>query len=186
MAVPPIAHMNEDPRRSLRLWKGDQLASLTSPILGGFAGLLVILVVTSGEFSHAQTSDVDRDKPSARRMIVDPSSSSVALGKANLIVSPLNRAGAAYHGGYQLKVTPYFFKSEKGKLQLGAPDEVVRKLAEGVPVEFTGKATNSGDGKVKVVTGKATPASKDHGKVTFSVDTENGKMVFNTTYRFAD
>jgi hypothetical protein len=147
---------------------------------------MLAMVGVPAELAHAEAPVRSNNKPAARRMLVDPSSSSVALGKADLVVSPLTHGGAAYLGDYQLKVTPYFFKSEKGKLQLAAPDEVVQKLEEGVPVEFTGKATNVGDGKVKVVTGKATPANKDRGKVTFSVETENGKMVFNTSYHFAE
>ena len=122
--------------------------------------------------------------PPSRRMFVEPSSSSVALGRANLVVTPLCVNATSYAGKYQLKVTPYFFKSEKGTLILAAPEVSTEKLAAGNPVEFTGKATNTGNGKVKAITGKITPANKDCGAVTFSVSTDNGLMVFNTSYHF--
>lgn len=118
-----------------------------------------------------------------RRMFVDPSSTTVALGKVGLTVSPLSRKEKFYVGNYQIKVTPYFFKSEKGVLVLGNGEDLLGKLAAGTAVTFTGKATSSKDGKVKVVNGKATPTANDRGAVSFSVITENGPMAFITSYR---
>jgi hypothetical protein len=46
------------------------------------------------------------------------------------------------------------------------------------------RAVTRKDGKIHVVLGKATPPSGDRGSVTFSIITENGKMVFNTSYHF--
>jgi hypothetical protein len=81
-------------------------------------------------------------------------------------------------------VRPYFFKSEKGTLLLGASDASVRKLQAGTAIDFSGKAVTRKDGKSHVVLGKATPSSGDQGSVTFSIITENGKMIFNTSYHF--
>jgi hypothetical protein len=129
--------------------------------------------------STAETSD-----PVARRLVIDPSSTSVALGKASLIVSPLTHRAGNYAGDYQLKVRPYFFKSEKGTLLLAASDDSIRKLRAGTAIDFTGKAVTRKDGKIHVVLGKATPSSGDRGSVTFSIITENGKMIFNASYHF--
>lgn len=118
----------------------------------------------------------------APKMIVAPSATKVYLANANLIVSTLQHEEQAYQGSYQLKVTPFGFKSEKGTLFLNATDETVRKMSIGESVEFTGKATNDKDGLVKVVKGKTTPKDNEHGAVSFSVQTENGLMVFNTSY----
>ena len=108
------------------------------------------------------------------------------LGKASLIVDPLAHKGKFYVGGYQLKVVPYFFKSENGMLELEASDDAVHKLLGGVAVKFIGKAANNKSGKPKVIIGKATPSSKDRGRVTFSIVTENGTMVFDTSYHFGE
>ena len=120
------------------------------------------------------------------RMFVDPSSTTVSHNKVRLIVWPLTYQGKFYVGSYQLKVFPYFFKSEAGTLKLEAPDEAVRKFGEGTEMKFTGKATNSKGAKDKVITGKATPSDKDKGSLIFSLETDNGRMTFKTTYHFAD
>jgi hypothetical protein len=44
--------------------------------------------------------------PVERRLFIDPSSTTVRLGKATLIVSPLSRRRGDYVGDYQLKVRP--------------------------------------------------------------------------------
>lgn len=118
-----------------------------------------------------------------RKLFIDPSSSSVAGGKAYLIVAPLIYQAESYGGDYQLKVRPFFFKSEKGVLQLAAPEDSMRKLERGGATDFTGKVMSS-KGKTRVVTGRITPSTPDGGTVTFSVITEHGKMVFNTSYHF--
>ena len=118
-------------------------------------------------------------------MFVDPSSTTVHFNKVRLIVEPLTHSEKFYVGSYQLKVVPYFLKSGTGTLKLDAPDETVRKLTEGTEVKFTGKATNNKNGKLKVITGTATPSDKDKGSLTFSLETDNGPMIFKTSYHFA-
>jgi hypothetical protein len=130
--------------------------------------------------STAETSDAV-----TRKLLIGPSSTSVALGgKASLIVSPLTHRNGNYVGDYQLKVRPFFFKSEKGSLLLAASDGALRKLQAGTAINFTGKAVTHKDGRTHIVLGKATPSSADRGSVTFSIITDDGKMVFNTSYRF--
>ncbi len=144
----------------------------------------LILGVTS--CIHAERSNPTAETSDAvtRKLFIDPSSTSVALGKAGLIVSPLTHRGGNYVGNYQLKVRPYFFKSEKGTLLLAASDDSVRKVQKGTAIGFTGKAVTRKDGKTHVVLGRATPSSGDRGSVAFSIITDNGKMVFNTSYHF--
>jgi len=148
--------------------------------------LVVALALLAIHRGPAQTLGSPSNLPESvsRRMFIDPSSSSVSLGKAKLTVSPLVQKGTVYSGDYQLTVTPYFFKSQKGGLVLAASGDLVAQLAQGKAVEFTGKATNSADGTSKVVRGKATPSTPDQGAVTFSILTDNGEMAFNTFYHF--
>lgn len=133
----------------------------------------------------AQSSLQAQPAQSIPKLFVDPSSSRVSLGKATLTVNPLNHKGALYVGDYQLNVVPYFFMGETGVLQLDAPDDVMHKLLGGMPVAFTGIASNNKHGKPKIITGKITPAANDHGDVTFSVQTDNGPMIFNTSYHLS-
>jgi hypothetical protein len=151
--------------------------------------IAVFVFVVLGAISciHAETSNSKAETSGAvaRKLFIDPSSTSVALGKASLIVSPLTHRNGNYVGDYQLKVRPYFFKSEKGSLLLGAPDDAVRKLRAGTAINFTGKAVTGKDGRTHVVLGRATPSSADRGRVTFSIITDDdGKLIFKTSYRF--
>ena len=136
---------------------------------------------------HAERPDstAGTSNSGTRKLLIDPSFTSVALrGKASLIVSPLTHRDGNYVGDYQLKVRPYFFKSEKGSLLLAASDDAVRKLQAGTAINFTGKAVTHKDGRTHVVLGRATPSSGDRGSVTFSIITDDAKIVFNTSYRF--
>ena len=153
---------------------------LPGTLLGTF-----MLLFSSGLDAQDVTSPPRTGAAISRRMLVDPSSTTVALGKISLIVGPLTPKGNIYVGDYQIKVVPYFYKSESGTLELNAPDGTARKLAEGTKVTFTGKATNTKSKKNKLITGTATPSDKDKGGVTFYVETDNGRMTFKTSYRFA-
>ena len=144
----------------------------------------LILGVASCIHAEGSNSTAETLDAVTRKLFIDPSSTSVTLGKASLIVSPLTHRNGNYEGDYQLKVRPYFFKNEKGTLLLAAADDSVRKLQAGTAIAFTGKAVTRKDGKTHVVLGKATPSSRDGGSVTFSIITENGKMVFKTSYHF--
>jgi hypothetical protein len=149
--------------------------------------LSVFLVMGSTNWIHAEKSKstTEISDPLKRRLFIDPSSTSVRLGKATLIVGPLSRRGGNYIGDYQLKVRPYFFKSETGSLILGASEDFVRKLQSGRAIDFTGKALTREDGTTHVVLGRATPLSADRGTVTFSIVTEkNAKIIFKTSYHF--
>ena len=140
--------------------------------------------VTSGVHAEKPDSTVETSSVGKRKLVIGPSSTSVALGKASLIVSPLTHRDGSYVGDYQLKVKPYFFKSEKGSLVLAASDDAVGKLQAGTAMNFTGQAVTHKDGRTHVVLGRATPSSRDHGSVTFSIVTDDAKIVFNTSYHF--
>jgi len=149
--------------------------------------LSVLLVLGSTNCIHGEKSKSPAEVSDSlkRKLFIDPSSTSIRLGKATLVVSPLTRRGGNYIGDYQLKVRPYFFKSETGTLILGASDDFVRRLQSGRAIDFTGKALTREDGTTHVVLGRATPLSGDRGSVTFSIVTEkNEKIVFKTSYHF--
>jgi len=148
--------------------------------------VFLTLSVTSRIHAERSNSAAERSDAVTRKLFIDPSSTSVALrGKASLTVSPLTHRAGNYVGDYQLKVRPYFFKSEKGSLLLAAPDDSVRKLQTGKAIDFTGKAVTRKDGRIHVVLGRAIPSSADRGSVTFSIITDDdGKLVFNTSYHF--
>jgi hypothetical protein len=149
--------------------------------------VLVFLIVGRISCLYAERSNSTAETSDAvtLKLFINPSSTAVALrGKASLIVSPLTHRNGNYVGDYQLKVRPYFFKSEKGSLLLAASDDSVRKLQAGIAINFTGKAVTHRDGRTHIVLGRVTPSSADRGSVTFSIITDDGKMVFSTSYHF--
>jgi hypothetical protein len=151
--------------------------------------IAVFVFLTLGVTSvvHAERPDSTAGTPNAgtRKLFIDPSSTSVALrGKASLVVSPLTHRDGNYVGDYQLKVRPYFFKNEKGSLLLAASDDEVRKLQAETAINFTGRAVTHKDGRTHTVLGRATPSSRDRGSVTFSIVTDDARVVFNTSYHF--
>jgi hypothetical protein len=127
-----------------------------SEIMRLTTAVFVFLILSVTSCLHAEKSNPRAETPDAvaRKLFIDPRSTSVALGKASLIVSPLTHRDANYVGDYQLKVRPYFFKSEKGTLLLAASDDSVRKLQAGTAIGFTGKAVTPKDGRTHVVLGK--------------------------------
>ena len=155
-------------------------------IIRSTIAVLALLTLSDTSSLHADTSKptVATSDAVTRKLVIDPSATSVALGKASLIVSPLTHRDGNYVGTYRLKVRPYFFKNERGHLLLAASDDSLRKLQTGTAINFTGKAVTNEDGRMHVVNGKVTPASPDRGRVTFSIVTDEVKLMFNTSYHF--
>jgi hypothetical protein len=120
-----------------------------------------------------------------RVLIIDRSATAVSGGKATLIIGPLERAGDIYAGDYQMKVSPYFFKGEKGRLAIVISGESLARVAKGMVTEITGTATTSGKaGQTRRIDATATPADKNHGALKLWFIAGERKMVFDTSYRF--
>ena len=119
------------------------------------------------------------------KLFVDPSSTSTSLARINLSVGTLVRQGNAYRGGYQIKVSPFSFKNEGGRLSANVSDEAVKQLGRGNPVNFTGQAV-SDDGKSRPIEGRATPSSSDQGRIEIRFTSKDAKLVFATTYHLTE
>lgn len=126
---------------------------------------------------------VELGNPLECQLVIEPSSTKVSVAKANLVVGALEHEDASYLGRYEIKVSPFSFKNDNGKLVLDAPSASVLRLAKGEEMEFIGKATSDLDGKIKGIKGKASPEAKNRGSVKFIVNSEDGDLVFHSTYR---
>lgn len=117
-------------------------------------------------------------------MVVEPSSASLAGGKAQLTTSALRRAGGKYIGDYQLKVVPYFYKNETGTLAIAVNDQTMSQLTAGLPVSFAGSAMSTGAKKRRAVTVKAIPSTvgSPKGTLIMAIATENGELRFRSAY----
>jgi hypothetical protein len=117
-------------------------------------------------------------------LLISRSSTSVAGGgKATLTIGPLRPQGDIYSADYQVKVSPYFFKSEKGKLAIIISRESLENAGKGMPVEITGTATTSGESQPRQINATAIPRTKDEGSLKVWFMSGGKKTVFNTSYR---
>jgi hypothetical protein len=122
-----------------------------------------------------------------RILLIDPSSMPVALGKATLTIGELQRTNGVYSGDYKIKVTPYFFKGEKGRLAIVVSDESLARITQGNAEAVTGTATTNGKGgKCRHIDATATPVDINHGTLKLWFVAGNRKMVFEPAYRFAE
>ena len=120
-------------------------------------------------------------------LAVEPSGATLAGGKAKLTMAILRRRGTTYLGTYQIKVVPYFFKNETGKLFITISDAQLQKAKSGSAVEFGGKAVTDGTGKTRPVTVKAAPAANGaSGTLTIVIPTDRGDLIFRPGYRFVE
>jgi hypothetical protein len=123
--------------------------------------------------------------PITSKLLIAPSSSKLAGGTAKLIVGSLSRRGSTYVGDYRIRVFPYFFKNETGRLLIKVSETALRQMVSGGVTSFTGRATTNGSGLTRKITAQATPSGGGRGALTFAVTTENGPLVFNTSYLIA-
>jgi hypothetical protein len=122
----------------------------------------------------------------SRILLIDSSSMPVGAGKATLIIGPLQRTNGVYTGDYRLKVFPYFFKNEKGRLAIVVSDKSLAEASQGKVVAITGTATTNGKkGKCRPIGAIATPVDGNHGTLKLWFTAGNRKMIFEPAYHFA-
>jgi hypothetical protein len=149
--------------------------------------IIVLLTLLATGFSAAFAAPGSTNSAVENRiLLIDPSSMPVPAGKATLIIGQLQRANGVYTGDYQLKVFPYFLKSETGRLAIVVSDESLAAANQGKVVAITGTATTSGkDGKRRSITATATPADIHHGRLKLWFMAGDRKMIFEPAYHFA-
>jgi hypothetical protein len=147
-------------------------------------GLIVLFLALSVQLftGHAASTN----SPSADGvLLIERSLLRTSGAKAVLTVGPLCRAAGTFAGDYQVKVSPYFFKSEKGKLAIVVSAESLLKLKKGIPAEIAGTATTDGErGSPRPVYATVTPSDADHGALKVWFNSGDKKLIFDTSYRF--
>ena len=120
-------------------------------------------------------------------IIIDQSSASVGIiGKATLTIGALKREGDVFSGNYQVKVSPYSFKNEKGHLAIVVSEDAMREVAKGKAVDVSGTATTTGSGKTRQVEAVVTPTNSVRGTLKLWFTAGKRKMIFESAYRFAE
>ena len=138
---------------------------------------LIVAVPLFGELAKSTTTC---------RLFIDRSFTRVSGAKATLTIDPLVRTGESFCGDYQMKVTPFFFKSETGKLEIFVSNESLAKATNGLPVEITGTALTDGEDVKRKINARATPRGKDSGELRVWFKVDERELVFQTTYRLLD
>ncbi|MEI8342375.1 MAG: hypothetical protein WCH43_12695, partial [Verrucomicrobiota bacterium] len=89
------------------------------------SAIFIAALVFCFDMASAQSVSVQHMATTrSRKVYIDPSSTTVSLGKVSLNVSPLSHVGKFLIGEYAIKVVPYFYKNEKGALELEAADDI--------------------------------------------------------------
>ena len=151
-----------------------------SKILQAFAFALLPTLTLVADVTTGDAASTNR------LLVIERSSTRVSAAKATLTIEPLVRTNQIFAGNYDVKVSPFFFKSESGKLEIHVPDESLAKATNGVPVEITGTALTNGENVKRKVNAIATPIDNTQGKLKVWFLADNREMVFQTTYRLVE
>jgi len=146
--------------------------------------ILCLLLLASG-WCQAQVIPTATNFAS-RVLILENSTMPLTTARATLIIGPLTRTNGVYVGDFKVKVFPYFFKSDRGRLAINVPDEALAAINQGKTVTVTGTSTSTKNGKVRHVEILATPTDCDHGNVSLWFMVGDQKMIFTPAYHFAD
>jgi hypothetical protein len=122
-----------------------------------------------------------------RILVIDTSSMSIAAGKVTLTIGALQRTDGVYSGEYRIKVSPYFFKNEKGRLAIVVSEESLATINQGKVAAVMGVATTSGkNGRRRHIDATATPININRGTLKLWFTAGDTKMIFEPAYHFAE
>jgi hypothetical protein len=121
----------------------------------------------------------------SRVLILENSTLPLTTAKATLIIGPLTRTNGIYVGDFKVKVFPYFFKSDRGRLAINVPDKALAEMDQGKTVAVAGTSTSTKNGKVRQIEITATPKDRDRGTVSLWFMAGDQKMIFTPAYHFA-
>jgi hypothetical protein len=146
----------------------------------------ILLLIALGAAAVVAAPPATNAAVTNRVLIIGPSSMPVAAGRATLTIGALERVDGVYTGDYQIKVSPYFYKNEKGRLNIVVSDESLAKVSDGQVAEIIGTATTAGKGGLtRHIDATATPTNPDRGTLRLWFMAGDRKMIFEPTYHFA-
>jgi hypothetical protein len=149
------------------------------------AKIILCLLLLTSSWDAAQAALTTANSAS-RVLILENSTMPLPTARATLIIGPLTRTNGIYAGDFKVKVFPYFFKSDRGRLAIKVPDKTLAEMNQGKAVAVTGTATSTKNGIVRHIEITATPKDRDHGTVSLWFMVGNQKMIFNPAYQFTN
>jgi hypothetical protein len=115
------------------------------------------------------------------QVAIKPATAYIYIATVTMTIPAFSRHGGVYSSTYAARVFPIFY-TERGRIWIDIPDDALRRVASGEPIDFTGHAVNdSGDGR-KIV-GHAVPTGASGGKISVRVFvTRRISVTYDTTY----
>jgi hypothetical protein len=112
---------------------------------------------------------------------IKPATAYIYIATVTMTIPPFSWHSGVYSSTYAARVFPIFY-TERGRIWIDMPDDTLRRIARGQPVDFTGHAINdSGDGR-KIV-GHAVPTGASGGTISVRVFvTKRISVTYDTTY----
>jgi hypothetical protein len=149
---------------------------------------ITLLALLAAGWCDTHAAPDSSDPASTNRVLmIDPSSTPVAAGKATLTIGALQRTNGVYSGDYKIKVSPYFWKNEKGRLAIIVSDESLAKINQGKAATIIGTATTSGKGGIcRHIDATATPANMNRGRLKVWFTSGERIMIFEPAYHLSE
>jgi hypothetical protein len=151
-----------------------------------FKTILCLLLLVSSWGAVQAASPASNRAADGPALILENSTMPLPTAVATLIVSPLARTNGTYVGDFKLKIFPYFFKNQKGRLVIEVSDETLAAVHAGKPVVVTGTATSAKSGVARPVEITVTPKDGNHGSVSLWFMAGGRKMIFTPAYQFTN
>jgi hypothetical protein len=131
----------------------------------------------------AAPAHADDDIPARfNRVEIKPATSSLFVATVTMTMPPFIRRNAVFTSTYSARVFPYFFWSESGRIWIEVPEEKLRRVAMGEPVDFTGRGISE-SGDERKVEGHAVPTGPSAGRILVRVFVSKRIfLTFDTTY----
>jgi len=116
-----------------------------------------------------------------RTVAIYPASANLFIATVSMEFQPFARHGPEYSSTYVARVFPFFY-TEKGRIWIVVPDELLRRVDRGEAVDFVGRALNDSGDSRKVV-GHAVPTGPMTGKIRVRVFISRRlSLNYDTTY----
>jgi hypothetical protein len=112
---------------------------------------------------------------------IDPASANLYIATVSMAFQPFVRKGSEYSSAYVARVFPFFY-TERGRIWIVMPDDLLRRVDRGEAVDFTGRALND-SGDSRKVEGHAVPTGPMTGKIRVRVYVSRRiSLTYDTTY----
>lgn len=146
---------------------------------------MLFLLLLSSSWGAAQAVPTASDSVASRPLILENSTMPLPTAKATLIIGPLTRTNGFYVGDFRVKVFPYFYKSDWGRLAINVPDQALAAVNQGNAVAITGTSTSNKNGIVRQIAITAMPKDRERGTISLWFMAGDQKMIFTPAYHFA-